>query len=242
MSSGKLLLCSTVGCSSSFPNMKKLMEHMRHHHKPNIFFLYVPFSGRILRKNICCYVMKCSCFSCESCRTKLRSYRGLLTHLHTCSKVPRVKPKLTDTAPPLVNTGLSPNLTPVATNQNPPHLDSMPKSQEMTFQPPSSDSSVPQPNPAAAPPLAATVISSLDIHPEQQELKKIALDLPPYVGSAAAMELPDCQGQPQAQNRSPASAPKSPSGPSAIWKKNQGKNLITVISPLCSCVVLRPAV
>uniref|UniRef100_A0A674MSS5 Zinc finger protein 414 n=1 Tax=Takifugu rubripes TaxID=31033 RepID=A0A674MSS5_TAKRU len=64
---GKVLLCSTAGCSGSFPNMKKLMEHMRQHHKPNIYFL------------------------CESCRTKLRSYRGLLTHLHTCSKVPQAK-------------------------------------------------------------------------------------------------------------------------------------------------------
>lgn len=36
---GKVLLCSTAGCSGSFPNMKKLMEHMRQHHKPNIYFL-----------------------------------------------------------------------------------------------------------------------------------------------------------------------------------------------------------
>ncbi|KAK0132335.1 Zinc finger protein 414 [Merluccius polli] len=64
---GKVLLCSSIGCSGSFPDMQKLMQHMRHHHKPNIFFL------------------------CESCRAKLRSYRGLLTHLHTCSKVSRAK-------------------------------------------------------------------------------------------------------------------------------------------------------
>lgn len=171
--------------------------------------------------------MKCSCFSCESCRTKLRSYRGLLTHLHTCSKVPRVKPKVTEAASPLVYTGLSANLTPVAPNQNPPQLDSMSKSQERTFQSPSSDSSVPPPNSAAAPPLAPTTIPSQDVHREP-ELKKIAPDLPWYVGSAAAMELPDSQGQPQAQNRSPASAPKSPSGPSAVWKKNQGKNLLVI--------------
>ncbi|KAJ4923437.1 hypothetical protein JOQ06_021436 [Pogonophryne albipinna] len=69
---GKVMLCSTVGCSGSFPNMQKLIEHMRHHHKPNIFFV------------------------CESCRTKLRSYRGLLTHLHTCSKVMRGKAKPTE--------------------------------------------------------------------------------------------------------------------------------------------------
>lgn len=49
LSSGKALLCSTVGCGGSFPNMQKLMEHMRHHHKPNIFFLWVclNFSPRL---------------------------------------------------------------------------------------------------------------------------------------------------------------------------------------------------
>uniref|UniRef100_H2L3A7 Zinc finger protein 414 n=1 Tax=Oryzias latipes TaxID=8090 RepID=H2L3A7_ORYLA len=54
---GKVLLCSTVGCSASFPSMQKLMVHTRLHHKPNIYF------------------------QCESCRTKLRSYRNLLGHL-----------------------------------------------------------------------------------------------------------------------------------------------------------------
>ncbi|KAM8895264.1 zinc finger protein 414 isoform 1-T1 [Spinachia spinachia] len=95
---GKVLLCSTLGCSGSFPDMQKLMEHMRHHHKPNIFFL------------------------CESCRTKLRSYRGLLTHLHTCSKVSRGRPKLADPAaaiatdldekPPLLDRLSTPELLP----------------------------------------------------------------------------------------------------------------------------------
>ncbi|XP_053717702.1 zinc finger protein 414 [Synchiropus splendidus] len=71
---GKVLQCSTVGCSCSFPDMQSLMLHTRHHHKPNIYFL------------------------CESCRTKLRSYRGLLTHLHTCSKVSRSKAKAAEAA------------------------------------------------------------------------------------------------------------------------------------------------
>uniref|UniRef100_A0A3B5K6B3 Uncharacterized protein n=1 Tax=Takifugu rubripes TaxID=31033 RepID=A0A3B5K6B3_TAKRU len=79
---GKVLLCSTAGCS----------------------------------------VLKCSASSCESCRTKLRSYRGLLTHLHTCSKVPRGKAKVADAAPPLASS--SPNPTAGATSQNPPALDS----------------------------------------------------------------------------------------------------------------------
>ncbi|KAF3833375.1 hypothetical protein F7725_027040 [Dissostichus mawsoni] len=77
---GKVMLCSTVGCSGSFPNMQKLIEHMRHHHKPNIFFL--------------------------------RSYRGLLTHLHTCSKVMRGKAKPTE-----------PNMAPMEVDQKPPWLE-----------------------------------------------------------------------------------------------------------------------
>nr|XP_057934527.1 zinc finger protein 414 isoform X2 [Doryrhamphus excisus] len=91
---GKVLLCSTVGCSCSFPNMQKLMEHIRLHHKPNLFFM------------------------CENCRTKLRSYRGLLTHLHTCSKVPRGKIKPTEQTP--LQAGLN---TPA--HPNPPQLEAM---------------------------------------------------------------------------------------------------------------------
>lgn len=168
--------------------------------------------------------MKCPCFSCESCRTKLRSYRGLLTHLHTCSKVPRAKPKVTDAAPPSINTGLSSNLSPVATNQNSAPLDSRSKPQETTVQSPRSDSSVPQTHTTAAPPLAPTVLSSQDGHPEQQ--------------------LPDDQDQPQTQNRFPALAPKSSPGPTVIWKKNQGKNPVTGIMRLRprAGAVLRPAV
>ncbi|KAK7912952.1 hypothetical protein WMY93_013163 [Mugilogobius chulae] len=64
---GKTLMCSMIGCTRSFPDMQKLMEHQRHHHKPNVYFL------------------------CESCHAKLRSYRGLLHHLRSCSKAPRPK-------------------------------------------------------------------------------------------------------------------------------------------------------
>lgn len=63
-------MCSMIGCGASFSNMQKLMEHMRHHHKPNIYFL------------------------CESCHAKLRSYRGLLVHLRTCAKAARPKQNL----------------------------------------------------------------------------------------------------------------------------------------------------
>ncbi|XP_052318740.1 zinc finger protein 414 isoform X2 [Oncorhynchus keta] len=66
---GKVFLCSFIGCNGSFPSMHHLMEHMRQHHKPNTYFL------------------------CQSCRSKLRSYRALLKHLHTCAKVAKSKAK-----------------------------------------------------------------------------------------------------------------------------------------------------
>ncbi|XP_061559290.1 zinc finger protein 414 [Phycodurus eques] len=105
---GKVFHCSSVGCSCSFPNMQKLVEHMRRHHKPNMFFL------------------------CENCRTKLRSYRGLLTHLHTCSKVPRGKVKSTEQTlfQPIGVT--TPNTTPLAANLNPPQMDVVSTSHQLT--------------------------------------------------------------------------------------------------------------
>ncbi|KAJ8274656.1 hypothetical protein COCON_G00092810 [Conger conger] len=64
---GKAFHCSALGCNGTFPSMQHLMEHMRHHYKPNHYFL------------------------CESCRAKLRSYRALFKHLHTCAKVAKSK-------------------------------------------------------------------------------------------------------------------------------------------------------
>ncbi|XP_036823012.1 zinc finger protein 414 isoform X2 [Oncorhynchus mykiss] len=71
---GKVFLCSFIGCNGSFPSMQHLMEHMRQHHKPNTYFL------------------------CQSCRSKLRSYRALLKHLHTCAKVAKSKAKADEQA------------------------------------------------------------------------------------------------------------------------------------------------
>lgn len=122
----------------------------------------------------------------------------------------------------------SPNPAAGATSQNPPQLDSVSQTQEMNFQASGSDSSVSQPNYAAAPPRVPAV---LDLQPEQQELQKTPPDVPPPAGSAAAMDPPDVPLQVQAPSRAPALAPKSPSGPSAVWKKTQGENRTP---PLCS--------
>ncbi|XP_070688909.1 zinc finger protein 414 [Pempheris klunzingeri] len=211
---GKVLQCSTIGCSASLPDMQKLMEHMRHHHKPNIFFL------------------------CESCRTKLRSYRGLLTHLHTCSKVPRGKTKPTEPTPPPPATVSNPNMTPMAMDQNPPQLDSVSSPQQLPPQIPNPDGSfpaaVPQPDSAAPPALGPPFSSNSETSPPQlaTQLRNSSSDLPPSLsldGPTAAPEPPDAQGQQQTQTRSPepvrpapGSAPHSPPGSSAVWKKNQG--------------------
>ncbi|KAM8762234.1 zinc finger protein 414 [Acanthopagrus schlegelii] len=212
---GKVLLCSTVGCDGSFPNMQKLMEHMRHHHKPNIFFL------------------------CESCRTKLRSYRGLLTHLHTCSKMPRGKTKSTESMAPPTTAVTNPNITPMLMDQNPPLLDSVSTPQELSLQILNPEGSfpaaVPVPDSAEPPLLGPPFLSNPEISPPQlapqqvtevapqPQLKKVAV---PHslniVGPSAAPDLADNQGQHQTQTRSPGSAPHSPPGSSAVWKKNQG--------------------
>nr|XP_019963675.1 PREDICTED: zinc finger protein 414 [Paralichthys olivaceus] len=181
--------------------MQKLMEHMRQHHKPNIFFL------------------------CESCRTKLRSYRGLLTHLHTCSKVPRGKTKPAEQTPPQPATVINPNMASISVDQKPQWQDSMSTTLQPSSQIPNQEGSfpiaVPQPDSAA--------------HPETPPihlLKNGACNLPlsPNMdGPSAASDLSDAQGQNQTQSRSPepihhapVSAPHSPPGSSAIWKKNQG--------------------
>ncbi|XP_045888603.1 zinc finger protein 414 [Micropterus dolomieu] len=219
---GKVLLCSSVGCSGSFPNMQKLMEHMRHHHKPNIFFL------------------------CESCRTKLRSYRGLLTHLHTCSKVPRGKTKQTEPAPPPPAAVTNQNITPTAMDQDPPRLDSMSTPQQLPSQIPNPDGSfpadVPQPDSAAPPLLGPPFLSDLTPPPQlapqqlteaapQLQLSNEASDLPPSLnldGPAGAPVLPEGQGEHQTHIRSPQSVHPAPAlgpsapGSSAVWKKNQG--------------------
>ncbi|XP_062275327.1 zinc finger protein 414 [Scomber scombrus] len=198
---GKVLLCSTVGCSGSFPNMQKLMEHMRHHHKPNIFFL------------------------CESCRTKLRSYRGLLTHLHTCSKVTRGKAKSEAT------NSQSANVNPMAsTDLNPAQLDAVSAQHQQPPQIPQTDGSFPaafpQPDSAAPPSLFnpdATSPQLTEAAPPQPQLDRSTAAHGPPVTHA--------QHHPGPQTRTPeslhpalapASAPQSPPGSAATWKKNQG--------------------
>uniref|UniRef100_A0A3Q3CW50 Zinc finger protein 414 n=1 Tax=Haplochromis burtoni TaxID=8153 RepID=A0A3Q3CW50_HAPBU len=188
---GKVLLCSTVGCGGSFSNMQKLMEHMRHHHKPNIFF------------------------QCESCRTKLRSYRGLLTHLHTCSKVTRSKTKPVEQTPPQ----LAAVTNPKPTEQHLPRLESVSAPQQLPPQIPNPDGAI-QTSPLQ------------NINEARTLPKEKAPNMPPCLkmdGPKASADPPEFQVQHQPQTRSPepippapGSAPHSPPGSSAIWKKSPG--------------------
>ncbi|GAA6233121.1 zinc finger protein 414 [Lates japonicus] len=217
---GKILLCSMVGCSGSFPNMQELMEHMRHHHKPNMFFL------------------------CESCRTKLRSYRGLLTHLHTCSKVPRGKTKPAELTPPQPAAITNPNVTPVAMDQNPLQLNSVSTPQQLPSQIQNQDGSFPaavsQPDSTAPPLLGPLFPSHQETSPPQLAPQQLAEVVPQPLlrnglsnllpslnldGPLAASEPSDTQTQtmsPEPIHPAPVSAPHSPPGSSAVWKKNQG--------------------
>ncbi|XP_068566850.1 zinc finger protein 414 [Cebidichthys violaceus] len=219
---GKVLLCSTVGCSGSFPDMQKLMEHMRHHHKPNIFFL------------------------CESCRTKLRSYRGLLTHLHTCSKVSRGRPKPSEPVPPpapaAAVTDPDPDL-----DQKPPLLDPVSAPQPLLSEIPNTEGSFlaavleadPAPPLLGPPFLSNPETSPLHLAPPQltssapqPRIKSEPSDLPPPLnpdGPTAASDSPDARGQhltqtgcPEPVHPAPGPAPRSPPGSAAVWKKGQG--------------------
>lgn len=186
--------------------------------------------------------MQC-CFAflrCESCRTKLRSYRGLLTHLHTCAKVPRGKTKSSEPVPTVPAAETLPNMTSVVVDQKPPQWNSVFKSQDLRFQIPNQATSLPAAPPqsdSAAPLLCSPFLSNQDSLPSQpvedgqlqlrNKTSKLSLSL--SLAGPAALDPPDTQSQHQTQTRSPASAPNSPPGSTAVWKKNQGE---------CECVCI----
>lgn len=172
----------------------------------------------------------------------MRSYRGLLTHLHTCAKVPRGKTKSTEPVPTLPAAGTIPNMTSVVIDQKPPQLNSVSKSQDLHFQIPNPDRSLPTVVPqtdSAAPGvelLCPPYLSNQDSLPAQLAPDKLVedaqlqlrnktskLSLSLSLAGQAALNPPCTQIQHQTQTRSPASAPNSPTGSTAVWKKNQGK-------------------
>lgn len=189
--------------------------------------------------------MQC-CFAflrCESCRTKLRSYRGLLAHLHTCAKVPRGKTKSSEPVPTLHAAETIPNMTSVVVDQKPSQWNS-------NIQIPNPGTSLPttpQSDSAAPPLLCSPFLSNQDSLPAQlapdkliedsqlqlrNKTSKLSLSL--SLAGQAALDPPDTQSQHQAQTRSPASAPNSPPGSTAVWKKNQGKQWCICVCYICT--------
>lgn len=179
------------------------------------------------RVSVCSLVTSAFFSRCESCRTKLRSYRGLLTHLHTCSKVPRGKTKSAEPA-----AAPNPNVTRTVMEQDPPHLDS-----QLTSQVPNSDGSFPAafnyPE-STAPPVLGPPFLSHSVTSASQQFTDTAANVPPALkldGPAAVSDTPDSQDLKQTQSMSPepvhpapGSAPHSPTGSSAVWKRNQGEH------------------
>ncbi|KAM4744718.1 zinc finger protein 414 [Anableps anableps] len=208
---GKKLLCSTGGCSASFPSMQKLMEHTRHHYKPNIYF------------------------QCESCRTKLRSYRGLLAHLHTCSKVPRPKPKAAEPAAPLLAAVAASNMTPKTSDLAPPQLESV-SPQQVPIQTTSVPSAVPLPDSADPPMLGPPMLTLQELPPPPHVAPKLteAPPQPPFGDAASQLAAsfrpiaPKAAADPPSEvpirspgavHAAPGSAAYTPSA--AVWRKNQ---------------------
>lgn len=144
-------------------------------------------------------------------------------------------------------------------DQNPPRLDSVSTPQQLPFQIPNPDgsfpASVPLPDSAAPPLLGPPFLSNLETSPPQlapqqlteaaPQLRNKASDLPPSLnldGPTGAPDPPDAPGKQQKQTRAPesvrpapGSAPHSPPGSSAVWKKNQGEPLIGL--NICICKI-----
>lgn len=176
---------------------------------------------------------------CESCRTKLRSYRGLLTHLHTCSKVTRSKSKPVEQTPPQ----LAAVTNPKPTDLHRPRLESVSAPQQLPPQIPNPDGAVrpadPQAHSSPPPLLSSPILPLQETSPLQNIIearilsKEKAPNMPSCLkmdGPKASADPPEFQVQHQPQTRSPetihpapGSAPHSPPGSSAIWKKSPGE-------------------
>ncbi|XP_055738428.1 zinc finger protein 414 isoform X2 [Salvelinus fontinalis] len=228
---GKVFLCSSIGCSGSFPSMQHLMEHMRQHHKPNTYFL------------------------CQSCRSKLRSYRALLKHLHTCAKVAKSKAKAGEQAE--VKPDPDPDAAvPMATDQETPqqqepmelepshpvpgstgsdHLSALAPS---PYQPPADGSLLGLDLNSALLPGAFSIQEGGDGGLSATQPPSLTDQLPEgsYGSFSQYLQSPlDVSGPEQQQQRPPRPVPSAlpsspppqtsaPPGSNARWRKNQGQS------------------
>lgn len=155
--------------------------------------------------------------------------------------MPGGKTKSAEPVPPLTPAGTNPNLNPLVPDQRPPQLDSVSQSQESPFQKSNPDTffpaAAPQTDSVTPPLLAPTVFSKQETLPAlltaeqhaqvdpQFQIKNTISDPFPsqsLAGPAPALDLSYTQDQHKTA-RTPAPAPHSPQGPTAVWKKNQGK-------------------
>lgn len=190
---GKSFLCSSIGCDGSFSNMQQLMDHMRHHHKPNYFFL------------------------CESCRAKLRSYRTLLKHLQTCAKVAKSKTIKVESSGPN-DSGLNSTdvnrpgfFTPL---ENPQKMDS--KSPMLSSTAPLVPASSGSSEHSESPTGTSAAIDSVKPYNQQYEPHS---PFPPSLSPAPELEpqYPSRVSPPILVS----SPPHTPPGSNAVWRKNQ---------------------
>ncbi|KAJ8393166.1 hypothetical protein AAFF_G00068490 [Aldrovandia affinis] len=182
---GKGFCCSSLGCNGTFPSMQHLMEHMRHHYKPNRYFL------------------------CESCRAKLRSYRALFKHLHTCAKVAKSKAARADEFNPPVSMTVmeaAEFASVAAPFQSPMKEEPM----ELEPAPLATDPAPLATNPAP---------SATDPAPLATVIAPLATESSPL---STAQPLASLQASRPARPAPPTPpAPLTPPGSNAVWKKNQ---------------------
>lgn len=203
---GKVFYCSSIGCKGSFSSMQLLMEHMRTHYKPNIYFL------------------------CESCRAKLRSHKTLIKHLHTCSKVAKSKAgKVADfKLEPDYEVGPTVSLT--GTTADPSSIDQGTQEQNLgqlsnqdssgtpsllqSTEPSSHYVSLPQTDSSYPPNLGLPLTMTVDeVHAEQQSQPQSLSQL-----------MGELQSQSHPALTSTGLSPQPSPGP-VNWRKKQGQSL-----------------
>lgn len=158
--------------------------------------------------------------------------------------MPGGKTKSAEPVPPLTPAGTNPNINPLAPDQKPPQLDSVSQSQETPFQKSNPDTFFPAAAPqtdSATPPLLAPPVFSkqetlpalltaeqhADVDPQFQ-IKNTVSDPSPSRRLAGPALDPSYTQDQHKTTRTPAPAPHSPQGPTAVWKKNQGKYIMFV--------------